>query len=187
MNSKRLSGRRVPHPSRFCLGGVVQGVEHNNEMPIRSLRLAVQRDSISTTPGAPPKPVLLGWGSSTSRAQQRMPIRSLRLAVHCDSISTTPGSPPKPVLLWWGSSRSRAQRRNAHSLSASCGPLRFNLHHTWLACNIVTKAAPRPVLRTLHETACDGILMNVSKLLGVFLLRPNVEVVVALLPKMFLR
>src|SRR5436305_1910459 len=82
---------------------------------------------------------------------------------------------------------SRPHKRHAHSLSASSDPLLYNLHHTGLACHIMTKAAPRPVLRTLHETACDGILMNVSKLLGVFLLRPNVEVVVALLPKMFLR
>jgi len=105
---------------------------------------------------------------------------------HVDHLrSVRRGAPPKPVLLGWGSSTNRAQKRYADLLSATCSPLRFNFHYTGFARQVVSKTTPGPILWILYEAPSDRISVHVAELLGAFLLRPDIEVVVALLPEMF--
>jgi len=96
------------------------------------------------------------------------------------------GAPSKPVLLGWGRSTSRAQERNSIPLSASRGPVGFDLNDTRLTRQIMSKAAPGPILRALDQAASDRIAVDVAQLLDTLLLGPDIEIVVALLPEVLL-
>jgi hypothetical protein len=73
--------------------------------------------------------------------------------------------------------------RDPEQLSPSSRPLRFNLHHSLHSGNIVTEAAPRPLLRTRHKSSPHRIAMKVPQLLDALSLGPDVEVVIACLPE----
>ena len=47
-------------------------------------------------------------------------------------------------------------------------PLRLDFYHPFRPGKIVTKAAPRPILRFLHEFSFHGIAMDVAQLLNAF-------------------
>lgn len=53
-------------------------------------------------------------------------------------------------------------RHNSSLFTFSCGPLRFDLHYTFHARNIVAKAAPRPIFGSLYQSSRDRITMDVS-------------------------
>lgn len=62
--------------------------------------------------------------------------------------------------------------------------MRFDLHSSYLPCQPVAIAAPRPVIWLLHETFLNRVAMDVAKLLDKLLLREDVEVEVANLPEL---
>jgi hypothetical protein len=96
------------------------------------------------------------------------------------SLSTTlQGAPLK---LGLGAVFANANRRNdPQFFSAPRGPVGFDLDHSTCACEIVTEAAPSPVLGALHQSTHDRIAMDVSQLLHKFALAPHVEIVVTCL------
>src|SRR2546430_7916955 len=59
-------------------------------------------------------------------------------------------------------------RHDHHPLPLSRGPLRLDFYHPFRPGKIVTKAAPRPMLRFLHEFSFHGIAMDVAQLLNAF-------------------
>ena len=81
--------------------------------------------------------------------------------------------------------RSRSGRFHARCASAS-GPLRLNLDCSRFAGRVVTKAAPRPVLRFRYESALHRIAMKIAQLLSELAFTPDIEVVVTLLPEWLL-
>src|ERR1039457_5191452 len=94
---------------------------------------------------------------------------------------------PCPSVLWRdraGILISNSQlHRDPERLSFSSSPLRFNLNHPLNSRNVVTKAAPCPLLRTRHKSPPHRIAMNVSQLLDALSLGPDVEVIVSGLPE----
>ena len=52
------------------------------------------------------------------------------------------------------------------------GPLGFNLDDSVRAGDVVTEAAPWPILGSLHQSALDGVAMNVAQLLHKFAFAP---------------
>jgi len=70
---------RVPHPSRFCLGGVVQGgVVQGGVVQGCSIR---NNQDVRSDPGAPSEPPLLGWGRSDVPSRLDSLIAHLLIAV----------------------------------------------------------------------------------------------------------
>jgi hypothetical protein len=63
-------------------------------------------------------------------------------------------------------------------------PFGFDLDHSFQTCRVVTEAAPFPIFWTRDESALDRISVNVAQFLNVLLSGPQVEVVIARLPKM---
>src|SRR5206468_7183844 len=74
-------------------------------------------------------------------------------------------------------------RHDSHPPPLSRGPLRLDFYHPFRPGKIVTKAAPRPILRFLHESSFHGIAMDVAQLLNAFGLAPNIEIVIPRLPE----
>jgi len=69
------------------------------------------------------------------------------------------------------------------SLALSGNPLRFNLHASFDARGIVTKAAPLPVFRTFTQCTLHRVAMDVSQFFHELRMIPNIEIVIALLPE----
>jgi len=59
-------------------------------------------------------------------------------------------------------------RHGSHPFPLSRSPLRLDFYHPFRPGKIVTKAAPRPILRFLHEFSFHGIAMDVAQLLNAF-------------------
>ena len=72
---------------------------------------------------------------------------------------------------------------DSHLFSLPRRPLRLNLHHSFNPRKIVTKTAPRPILRTLRQTALYRITVHVTQLLDPLGLAPDIEVVISRLPQ----
>jgi PAS domain S-box-containing protein len=56
-------------------------------------------------------------------------------------------------------------------------------HRPCLTIAIPTKAAPRPVIRRVYQTALDRIAMHVTKFFDALVFRPNIEIIKAGLPE----
>ena len=54
-------------------------------------------------------------------------------------------------------------RHDSQPLPLSRRPLRLDFYHPFRPGKIVTKAAPRPMLRFLHEFSFHGIAMDVAR------------------------
>src|SRR6266542_829412 len=67
--------------------------------------------------------------------------------------------------------------------SAPRRPVRLDLNGPLFARSIVTKAAPRPVLRLGAQPACHRVAVNVAQLLDPLAFAPHIKVVIALLPE----
>jgi hypothetical protein len=74
-------------------------------------------------------------------------------------------------------------RHNSELLSLPRGPLRLNFHHSFHSRKIVPEAAPRPLLRTRHQSSPHRIAMDVAQLVDSLGFAPNIEVVVSRLPE----
>ena len=61
----------------------------------------------------------------------------------------------------------------------------FNFDGAGFAGQPVTEATPGPVFGLFHETAFDGIAMDVAELFGELGFSEDIEVVVAGLPELF--
>ena len=75
------------------------------------------------------------------------------------------------------------QEHHTALFSPARGPLRFDLDSPFHPCCIVNKAAPFPILWSLHQSSPHWIAMNVVQLLDALLFRPYLIIVVADLPK----
>jgi len=87
--------------------------------------------------------------------------------------STLQGAPLK--LRLGGVFANASRWHDPQPLSPPRGPLRFDLDHSVRAYEIVTEAAPYPILGPPHQTAGDWVSMDVSQLLHKFALAPHVE------------
>jgi len=73
--------------------------------------------------------------------------------------------------------------RDAELLSPARRPLGLDLHDAFDSRDIVTKAAPRPLLGACHQSSTHRITVDVAQLLDAFGLAPDVEVVVTREPE----
>src|SRR5579862_2104575 len=62
-------------------------------------------------------------------------------------------------------------------------PLRLDLHDSFNAGSVVSKAAPCPILRALHQASLHRIAMNVTQLLDALARAPHIEVVIPRQPQ----
>jgi len=101
------------------------------------------------------------------------------------TLLTLEGAPPEPVLLGWGFSLpfDHCFRSNSQALSSLGRPLGLNLHRSFAASRIMTKAAPHPILRARYQPALHRIPVHVVQLLKALVFAPNVEIVIPRLPK----
>ena len=79
------------------------------------------------------------------------------------------------------------RRKHPSSFSYSSRPMRFNFHHSTLARRVMAEAAPLPVLWFFHQSALNGIAMDITKLLDKLAVAPNVEIVIPRLPERIFR
>jgi len=97
---------------------------------------------------------------------------------------------PRPSSAWAGFSagdRTFRVRKNPGLFAfLRAVPLRLDLNHFPFAVSVVAKLLPKPILGARHQFPLHRITMNVSQLLHEFAFAPNVEVVVARLPKRIL-
>jgi len=64
------------------------------------------------------------------------------------------------------------------------GPEGFDFNNSFRSRNIVSEAAPFPILGALDESAFYGVAVEVAEFFEMLGFAPDVEVVVALLPEM---
>src|SRR5438445_7027815 len=99
------------------------------------------------------------------------------------SVAPTLKGAPSKLRLGGGFLCGPHDRESSEALPRPCCPLRLDFHATLFARQIVAETRPWPVFRTVDESPCHGIAMNVAQLLGELALAPHVEVVVARLPE----
>ena len=73
---------------------------------------------------------------------------------------------------------------NLHTCCVSfvCCPLRFNFYAAFLMQCVMTETAPLPILGTLHQSAFNGIAMDVLQFFDELCIVAKVAIKVALLP-----
>jgi hypothetical protein len=156
-----------PHPSlRFCFGS-----------PLGWHRIGIKTGQGSTE--SFPKP-----GSITPRNMlptSVVPTFTKNVKVGQPSVSAPERMWASHYLWFLKGENSRRRDRDVHLCLA---PL-IDSHGAFSSESITSIAAPRPLLRLLHQATGNGIAVHIAKLLDPLARRPHIEIVEASLPHVF--